>query len=382
MNDFLLQSQRRWLMDNGIAFTMEGERLVALGDIRLSGRQMEDMPDFSGMAVAGDFLIDSNRIETLAGCPDEVRGSFFCNNNPLPSLVGGPGIVRGNYYCQGCGLISLKGAPSVVGGSFNASYNALKSLIGGPCKTGGFFFADRNALETLRGAPETVGGAFSCDYNKLFSLRHGPRVVNGQYYCVNNRLRTMGGFPRVFHEAVWCFGNPLLSLAGVSRGFVEIISDHGEYYSMDEIPEHLRHPIYLPEDWREPVAALLAGGSGVVERLREPDDDYGSTMLHAAAGAGMFGAARQAALDAKEKFRAGDFGPDVVAEILRHGQATDMLDPALFENGVHDVVAVWEHVPAAGRSGELVEHMRPIEHRSMVPVRRKRPGGPSLRMRR
>lgn len=79
-------------------------------------------------SVDGYFKVVSNDLDTLDGCPENVRDSFDCRDNKLTSLKGGPVYVGKDYLCGGNKLTSLEGAPDEVGGSVYLDHTGLTSL--------------------------------------------------------------------------------------------------------------------------------------------------------------------------------------------------------------------------------------------------------------
>jgi hypothetical protein len=142
----------------GVAFeTLPDGSLYVPGDIDLSHRKLEELPDLSNVRVGGSFFCHSNNLESLQGSPQIILGAFFCHNN--------------------C-LTSLKGGPTHVGGDFSCGYNRISSLEGSPKTIGGSFMCYGNELRSLRGAPQCVSGAFTCDKNDLRSLEDAPLVFS------------------------------------------------------------------------------------------------------------------------------------------------------------------------------------------------------------
>lgn len=91
---------------------------VIKGDLDLSGRGLEKLPDLSKVKVEGKFYCLNNRLTSLEGAPKEVGGDFVCGYNRLTSLEGAPEKVGGDFECQYNQLTSLEGAPKEVGGGF------------------------------------------------------------------------------------------------------------------------------------------------------------------------------------------------------------------------------------------------------------------------
>ena len=156
---------------------------VIKGDLDLSDKELEKLPDLSKVTVEGNFNCDNNFLTSLEGAPKEVGGSFDCSHNYLTSLEGIPEKVGGSFDCSHNQLTSLEGAPKEVGGSFGCSGNQLTRLEGAPEKVGGDFDCSGNQLTSLEGAPKEVEDYFLCDYNQLTSLEGAPEKVGGKFYC-------------------------------------------------------------------------------------------------------------------------------------------------------------------------------------------------------
>ena len=139
------------------------EGFVIKGDLDLSNRGLEKLPDLSKVKVGGDFDCFANNLTSLEGAPKEVGGDFDCFANNLTSLEGAPEKVSGGFDCSDNQLTSLEGAPKEVAGGFNCFSNQLTSLEGAPKEVGGAFYCSRNQLTSLEGAPKEVEGLFYCD---------------------------------------------------------------------------------------------------------------------------------------------------------------------------------------------------------------------------
>lgn len=117
------------------------------GDVVLAENDKEIPSYIQFGKISGDFWCnDCFDLESLKGCPKEVKGEFNCCNCPkLESLEGAPQKVGTWFDCSECDkLESLKGAPRKVGGGFYCT----------GCKN----------LKSLEGAPQKVGASFNCDY--------------------------------------------------------------------------------------------------------------------------------------------------------------------------------------------------------------------------
>ncbi len=154
---------------------------VIKGDLDLSGKGLEKLPDLSKVTVEGNFDCYFNQLTSLEGAPKEVGGDFSCSYNQLTSLEGAPKEVGGSFGCHVNHLTNLEGAPKEVGGDFRCWDNQLTSLKGAPEKVGGKFDCSKNKLTSLEGALKEVGGDFICTNNQLTSLEGAPKEVGGYF---------------------------------------------------------------------------------------------------------------------------------------------------------------------------------------------------------
>jgi hypothetical protein len=150
-----LSEAERFMRELGVKYSRRADgMLVAHGDIKLSQRGLEVLPDFSSVIVEGNFLCDHNRLTSLKGAPREANG-FWCEHNLLTNLAGAPEKVARHFFCGNNILASLMGSPETLNGVFHCTDNRLGSLVGGPGFAGEKFFCGRNPLATLEGAPQT-----------------------------------------------------------------------------------------------------------------------------------------------------------------------------------------------------------------------------------
>lgn len=165
------------------------------GDLKLTGKTVGKLPDFSNVVVHGKFDCSGCSLESLEGCPRQV-GDFDCSHNHLKSLRGGPQIVGNNYICSDNNLTTLDGVINNVYGDFRCEYNQLRSLDHGPVGVGGNYHCFSNQLETLRGAPKKTDGDFQCQKNNLTSLEYAPEEVGGDFCCHKNNIHSAEFAPK------------------------------------------------------------------------------------------------------------------------------------------------------------------------------------------
>lgn len=66
--------------------------------------------------INGNFMVSTDWLHSLEGCPTKVMGKFYVNEPQISNFYGGPEYVEGNFKADGCGVGSLKGLPKYVGG--------------------------------------------------------------------------------------------------------------------------------------------------------------------------------------------------------------------------------------------------------------------------
>jgi hypothetical protein len=85
--------------------------VVVYGDIDLSGKNLTELPDYSGLVIVGNFTCAGNQLTSLKGAPIKVTGRFDCSGNSLLTLAHGPEFSGREYICAGNLLRDLRGAP-------------------------------------------------------------------------------------------------------------------------------------------------------------------------------------------------------------------------------------------------------------------------------
>lgn len=157
-------------------FTIREDGLLDVsGNVKICHTDLKKLPLKFGN-VYGDFLIHSNQLTSLQGCPTYVAGDFNCYSNNLKSLRYGPAEVGGNFLCHENNLTSLKYGPVEVPGNFSCALNHLKSLSCGPIRVNGSYYAFKNQLVTLEGSLDQVGCSFRIEGNSLTDLVGCPDV--------------------------------------------------------------------------------------------------------------------------------------------------------------------------------------------------------------
>jgi hypothetical protein len=144
--------------------------LLVPGDLDISGKGLETLPDLSNVIIGGDFACHENRLTSLKGAPQKVHGGFYCGLNRLTSLEHAPEKVCGTFMCQGNLLTSLNGGPKEVSAGYECANNLLTTLEGAPRIVPGKLGCHNNKLKTLNGAPEKVGAAIFASFNPLECL--------------------------------------------------------------------------------------------------------------------------------------------------------------------------------------------------------------------
>jgi len=92
------QASKKALDDLGILYgEQDNGRLRVEGDIDLSDRNLEHLPDLRMVIVTGYFNCSYNRLTDLEGSPASV-GAFYCCHNKLTTLSGAPKDISGEFY--------------------------------------------------------------------------------------------------------------------------------------------------------------------------------------------------------------------------------------------------------------------------------------------
>jgi hypothetical protein len=107
-----------WEEKDGV-INIEGDFIAAK---KINGKSLSPMV-FG--RVTGIFDISDNKLESLEGCPREVK-EFNCSRNLLNSLEGGPESAE-DYYCANNYLITLDGI-SKNAQNISAPGNSLESI--------------------------------------------------------------------------------------------------------------------------------------------------------------------------------------------------------------------------------------------------------------
>ena len=134
------------------------------------------------------FILESNGLTTLEGCPVEVGNGFACKDNLITSL-------------EGCPTITNKS-------SFNVYSNKLTSLVGSP-KEVEQMYCDDNLLTNLKGSPEIVNDTFCCSNNDITSLEFSPKFVKSDFHIINCPVYNLDGFDCKFDGLFFCENSPL-----------------------------------------------------------------------------------------------------------------------------------------------------------------------------
>ncbi|TDE45875.1 hypothetical protein E0I26_04085 [Flavobacterium rhamnosiphilum] len=159
-------------------WTLTDGLLSVNGNVKICHIDIKQVP-LRFKYVYGDFIISSNKLTSLVGCPQYVAGDFNCYGNNLTSLRYCPAEIGGSFLAHENRLTSLKGTPKIINGNFSCSCNDLTSLADGPIKVNGFFYGFKNKLNTLEGSPEYVGGSFRVEANEITNLVGVPKVIGG-----------------------------------------------------------------------------------------------------------------------------------------------------------------------------------------------------------
>lgn len=110
------------------------------GSVDITNCRLNFCP-FKFGTVNGDFIISSNRLISLKGCPYEVIGEFQCDENNLTSLEGMPSEIHGDFYCYDNDDLKELDSVSNIEGYIYCNDDIDISKFSGYCK--GFFIKNR-----------------------------------------------------------------------------------------------------------------------------------------------------------------------------------------------------------------------------------------------
>ena len=86
-----LSEAERALRGWGIDYKKQLDGVIVVeGNIDISFKQLEKLPDLSHVVVRGNFACQNNLLKSLKGAPQSVGGYFWCFNTLLKSLEGAP----------------------------------------------------------------------------------------------------------------------------------------------------------------------------------------------------------------------------------------------------------------------------------------------------
>lgn len=203
---------KKFRIQIGYVKILENGQLEVKGGVKMCDTTLTRLP-LSFASVTGDFVVRSNRLTTLKGCPTVVGGDFDCRNNNLRSLQHAPITVGRNLNCQENELISLRGAAENVPNTFNCAINNLLSLEHGPTTVGGDYIASHNQITSLLGLPRRVG-SLRVSANPLINLEGCPEHI-GTVFSFDHTVPSlyMGSnnciVPRVRMEKLKNFNNDI-----------------------------------------------------------------------------------------------------------------------------------------------------------------------------
>jgi hypothetical protein len=220
-----------WEEKDGV-INIEGDFIAAK---KINGKSLSPMV-FG--RVTGIFDISDNKLESLEGCPREVK-EFNCSRNLLNSLEGGPESAE-DYYCANNYLITLDGI-SKNAQNISAPGNSLESIeaLGGRNISGNLFLHE-NFLNDLNGCPQEIGKSLDISSCNLNSLEDCARKVMGNFDCSNNNLKGLSGGPEFVGGYYDCGNNSITSLEGISSNKMKWIdASNNQIYSVIDLPPGL-----------------------------------------------------------------------------------------------------------------------------------------------
>ena len=157
------------------------------GDLDISGKELTELPDLSGVVIKGNFDCSKNKLTSLEGCPQEIGGNFNCSKNKFTSLMGAPEAIGGDFDCTGNNLFTLAYSPQEVGGDFICAYNPLISFKGAPDHPGGSFKIDAEAVkERIKKCPYLSKAVHT--YNGWWGDEMSSLGKWFRYQCQKNNL--------------------------------------------------------------------------------------------------------------------------------------------------------------------------------------------------
>jgi hypothetical protein len=155
-------------------------------------------PLFNYTISDGNYVNNTNDIESLKGLPDKIDGELYINGTYIQSLEGAPKQV-GKLTLQGCRLLgSLEGMPKKVN-TISIFSTSIGNLKGCPDKIeGDLTLGNSKLLKSLEGAPNHVGGKMLLsELEGLTSFEGAPEKVEGSFAvhkCTN--IKSLKGFPK------------------------------------------------------------------------------------------------------------------------------------------------------------------------------------------
>lgn len=144
------------------------------GNVLINDSNLEEIPVKFG-TIYGDFICESNRLNTLKNAPHTITADFYCSENKLTSLEFGPINVGGHYYCKN---------------------NKLKSLEFSPKNINGIFDCSNNELTNLKNCPESIKNGFNAINNQIINLEHFPKFVGGAAHIEDNIVQDIESLKR------------------------------------------------------------------------------------------------------------------------------------------------------------------------------------------
>jgi len=228
--------------------------------VRLISCHMGNFPLYINFRnIQGSFLIRSNNLTTLRGCPKRVSGDFSCTKNELTNLDYMPLYVGGSFFCT-LNLISdqnlKKIDKSVIKGSifYDHQYSNLQES-----NTVKFQRNSDNRLDSLgigkielikqwldecKITKYSINPDLSIDVNETFSiyrmfqyvlenklpdyiqfnnvyghcnftesglttLKGSPRYVQGFFSCSRNKLESLDYAPNEIEGIFYCYENKI-----------------------------------------------------------------------------------------------------------------------------------------------------------------------------
>jgi len=150
--DRIQNVKKRMVDDPSVGLLVNGDANISHGFFKEIPKELANV-----RGVAGDLIVNSNRLTSLKNSPIDIDGSVFAANNELETLEGGPSTVDGDFKVDRNNLKNLKGLPEQISGDLHINSNPLESLEGAEnTVVGGTVFVGGWPIDDARGQPDAT----------------------------------------------------------------------------------------------------------------------------------------------------------------------------------------------------------------------------------